>query len=76
MPDVVDIAQEINEQFQQDALAEHLRRGVRNAGRLALGECLDCGGKIPAERRKAVPGVTLCVSCQSKNENLPHRRSL
>jgi phage/conjugal plasmid C-4 type zinc finger TraR family protein len=69
MPDVVDIAQVINEEFQQDALAEHFRRGIRDAGRLALGECLDCGAEIPAERRKAVPGVTLCVGCQALNEN-------
>lgn len=69
MADAVDVAQEINEQFQQDALAEHFRRGMRNASRLALGECLECGEEIPAERRKAVPGVTLCVGCQTIQEN-------
>lgn len=67
--DVVDVAQVINEQFQQDALAEHFRRGMRNSGRIALGECLECGTEIPAERRKAVLGVTLCVGCQTKIEN-------
>ena len=75
MADVVDIAQEINEEFQQDVLAAHFRRGIRNAGRIALGECLDCGKDIPAERRKTVPGVTLCVGCQTKHEILPHWRA-
>lgn len=28
-------------------------------------ECVECGDKIPGARRKALPGVTLCVNCQS-----------
>ena len=31
--------------------------------------CLDCGEPIPAERQRAVPGVTLCVECQSSQEH-------
>ena len=27
-------------------------------------ECEECGTAIPEARRKAVPGVRLCVSCQ------------
>jgi phage/conjugal plasmid C-4 type zinc finger TraR family protein len=27
-----------------------------------------CGERIPDERRKAVPGVQLCVECQELNE--------
>lgn len=27
-----------------------------------------CGARIPAARRKAVPGVQLCVECQEFNE--------
>lgn len=30
--------------------------------------CEECEEKIPAARRKAVPGVRLCVSCQSDSE--------
>lgn len=28
-------------------------------------ECEDCGDEIPAGRRKAAPGCTRCVLCQS-----------
>ena len=27
-------------------------------------ECDECGATIPEARRKAIPGVRLCVSCQ------------
>ncbi|MEQ8262201.1 DksA/TraR family C4-type zinc finger protein [Pseudohaliea sp.] len=27
-------------------------------------ECDECGAKIPEARRRAVPGVRLCVACQ------------
>lgn len=29
-------------------------------------ECDDCGDPIPERRRAAVPGVRLCVKCQSE----------
>lgn len=29
-----------------------------------LTHCEECGAKIPAARRKAVPGVRLCIRCQ------------
>ena len=32
------------------------------------GVCEDCGGEIPAARRKAVPGCTRCVGCQKEAE--------
>lgn len=76
MTDEIDRAQEINQQFQRDALAAHFRRGIRNVGRLAVGECLDCGAEISEARRKAVPGTTLCVRCQTDHELLSHWRSL
>jgi len=31
-------------------------------------ECEDCDGPIPEARRKAIPGVKLCVECQSALE--------
>lgn len=31
--------------------------------------CEECGAAIPEARRKAVPGVQLCVTCQSKLES-------
>lgn len=31
-------------------------------------DCVRCGEPIPAARREAVPGVQLCVECQSIRE--------
>ena len=31
----------------------------------SLAYCAECGARIPEARRKAVPGVRLCVTCQS-----------
>ena len=28
-------------------------------------ECLDCGDEISLRRRRALPGVTTCVACQT-----------
>jgi phage/conjugal plasmid C-4 type zinc finger TraR family protein len=32
----------------------------------SLTHCEDCGDAIPEARRQAVPGVRLCVPCQSE----------
>ena len=32
----------------------------------SLRECEDCGDAIPEARRAAVPGVRLCITCQSE----------
>ena len=32
----------------------------------SLSNCEECDALIPAARRKAVPGVRLCVQCQSE----------
>jgi len=34
----------------------------------SLTECDACGEDIPEARRLAVPGVTMCIYCQSKSE--------
>jgi phage/conjugal plasmid C-4 type zinc finger TraR family protein len=31
-------------------------------------DCRQCGAVIPPARRKAIPGVRLCVACQSQLE--------
>jgi phage/conjugal plasmid C-4 type zinc finger TraR family protein len=53
-------------QEQIDASLEDEVNRVR--GRLPRGEsaheCHECGGSIPEARRKAIPGVRLCVPCQ------------
>ncbi len=32
----------------------------------SLKHCAECGDEIPEARRKAIPGVRLCVDCQAK----------
>ena len=34
----------------------------------SLLECVHCGAAIPEARRKAMPGVRLCVVCQEAND--------
>lgn len=41
---------------------QRARRQLRQGPGLA--QCEDCGAAIPEARRKAVPGVRLCVACQ------------
>lgn len=69
-------------QEQIDASVEDAVTRARN--RLPVGEgleeCEDCGEEIPAARRRAVPGVRRCVTCQSdvdaqhKEHSLYNRR--
>jgi phage/conjugal plasmid C-4 type zinc finger TraR family protein len=35
----------------------------------SLSECEECGAAIPEARRKAVPGVRLCVVCQAADDS-------
>ena len=34
----------------------------------SLKECEECGESIPQARRKAIPGVRLCVKCQQEKD--------
>lgn len=34
----------------------------------SLSHCEECNAPIPAARRKAIPGVRLCVACQEMHE--------
>ncbi|MFO7287070.1 MAG: DksA/TraR family C4-type zinc finger protein [Gammaproteobacteria bacterium] len=34
----------------------------------SLAVCVECGEEIPEARRKAIPGVRLCVSCQETHD--------
>ncbi len=57
-------------QDQIDASVEDAVKRARN--RLPAGEslthCEECENIIPEARRKAIPGVRLCVNCQSTLE--------
>ena len=53
-----------------DQIHDTVIDGVLNArARMPAGEgtleCVECGEDIPEARRKALPGVTTCVACQS-----------
>lgn len=57
----------------QDQIDASIEDAVNYArSRLPHGEslvnCEECGGKIPEARREAVPGVRLCVSCQTERD--------
>ncbi|GBQ20172.1 hypothetical protein AA0472_0060 [Acetobacter estunensis NRIC 0472] len=34
-------------------------------------QCVECGDDIPQARRQAVPGVKLCIECQSERDKQP-----
>jgi len=57
----------------QDQIDASVEDAVEQArSRLPKGEslshCEECGAEIPEARRQAVPGVRLCVSCQSERD--------
>lgn len=60
-------------QDQIDASVEDAVQRVRS--RLPAGEglsrCEACDAQIPEARRKAVPGVRLCVKCQAEADKRP-----
>jgi phage/conjugal plasmid C-4 type zinc finger TraR family protein len=37
----------------------------------SLSECAECGEPIPEARRAAIPGVKLCIDCQSERDARP-----
>jgi phage/conjugal plasmid C-4 type zinc finger TraR family protein len=57
------------------SLADELRR--MRARRRPDGEsrthCAECDELIPEARRKAVPGVKLCIDCQAERDAAPRR---
>ncbi len=59
------------------AVQDQIDASVEDAVRLArqqlpqgesLSHCRECGDEIPEARRQAVPGVQLCIPCQSELE--------
>ena len=51
-----------------NAVAGVRRKLEEQAAQPSAEECEECGDEIPEARRKAVPGVQLCVFCQEKHE--------
>ena len=62
----------VNEQIGA-SIEDELKR--MQARRAPIGEslthCADCDEPIPERRRNAIPGVKLCVGCQSEREKRP-----
>ncbi|MFC0813392.1 DksA/TraR family C4-type zinc finger protein [Paracoccus panacisoli] len=56
----------VNEQIEVNTAEALARVRLRQRGGESLTECADCGEPIPEARRRAVPGVTLCIGCQTE----------
>lgn len=65
MTDMFDRASDL-EMAQREAAVAAAR--THRESRPSRAECTDCGAPIPKARQQAVPGVALCVSCQSVQE--------
>lgn len=70
--DDADRAQEIEEAAREDGIAE-VRRRVQHGDWNVLSakwcEAPACGERIPEARRRAIPGVRLCIECAHRTEN-------
>ncbi|MBU6198413.1 MAG: DksA/TraR family C4-type zinc finger protein [Xanthomonadaceae bacterium] len=53
----------------KDAIKRARSRAPKGPG---LKRCEECEAPIPEARRKAVPGVRLCVSCQTEHDKAEH----
>lgn len=49
----------------EDAVARARKRMPRGESR---SRCADCDEEIPEARRRAVPGVKLCIACQTERD--------
>jgi phage/conjugal plasmid C-4 type zinc finger TraR family protein len=62
----------VNEQIDASIEDELKRMGARKrkVGR-SLTHCAECEEPIPQARRKAIPGVKLCIDCQNERDSRP-----
>lgn len=67
MSDIADIAAIAVENITLNALAQHKNRHKKDSTAEHL-FCKICHNEIPLGRRRAIPGVTLCISCQRETE--------
>lgn len=70
MTDVFDRATELEEAQRQDALQAQARRAGLDGKTVedSAKHCRVCEVLIPVARRRAVPGVQTCVTCQTDLE--------
>lgn len=64
MADEIDLAQ----QHAAELLARNIARAVQRPVGISAFFCVDCEAPIAEARRRAIQGVTRCVSCQADNE--------
>ncbi len=56
----------VNDQI-QDSVNDEVKRARRNVpSGASLQYCEECGEEIPEARRRALPGVRLCIACQEE----------
>lgn len=58
----------VNDQIASSIEDEVARARSRLPKGESLEECEECGESIPEARRKALPGVRLCVACQQEQD--------
>ncbi|WP_374653104.1 TraR/DksA family transcriptional regulator [Dongia sp.] len=68
MVDEIDRAQALAQRLLDQDLNRQLDREAENKRLKGTTHCCDCGIKIPAARRKAVPNACHCVDCQIDHE--------
>ncbi|MDM3294440.1 TraR/DksA family transcriptional regulator [Citrobacter sp. Cc139] len=64
MADIVDNASTLEDLQRDAALSMHRL----NHSAVSATHCEECGDNLPEARRKAYPGCTMCVECQSNME--------
>ena len=65
----------VNEQIEA-SIQDELKRvqARRRAKGESLTHCAECDEPIPEARRTAIPGVKLCIDCQSERDSRPVTR--
>ena len=58
----------VQEQIDDSIADEIARARSRLPSGESLAECEECGEEIPQARRAALPGVRLCVACQTEHD--------
>jgi phage/conjugal plasmid C-4 type zinc finger TraR family protein len=62
----------VNEQIDASIEDELKRMQARPAPKgESLAHCAECGEAIPEARRNAIPGVKLCIDCQTERDSRP-----
>lgn len=61
--DIVDLTQ-VRSDHEDDLILKSRKKEERESALF----CEDCGSRIPEERRRYLPGVRTCVSCQTARE--------